>query len=156
MGMGAFSRTSFHFTPTSMQKSSTINLWAVLVSALAYMGISAAWYGAFATPWMTLSGITEEQAQNAGPAPFIVGFIGAVLMFYVLAFFFAKLNIQGAVQGMLTAALIWLAFYFTQGLTNDLFSIRPWQLSLINTGSTLVTMLVAGAIIGAWKVKAKS
>lgn len=133
----------------------TLNHFAVIVSALLYMALSATWYGLFQAPWMEMTGITQEAAENAGVVPFIVGFVGALILFYALAFLFLRLRVTSAVTGMLTASLIWLAFVLTQVLTNDLFSLRPAALALINAGSVFVAMLAGGAILGAWKKVAK-
>jgi hypothetical protein len=63
-----------------------LNHFAIIVSAFLYMSISALWYGLFESPWMEMTGITQEAAENAGVAPYIVAFLGALILFYTLAF----------------------------------------------------------------------
>ena len=52
-----------------------INYLAILAAAVATFILGAIWYIAFQTPWMELSGVTEEESAAGGISSFIIGFI---------------------------------------------------------------------------------
>jgi hypothetical protein len=45
---------------------------------------------------------------------------------------------------------VWAAFVMTVQLTDKLFTNKPWNLFLINTGYQLACYLAMGAILGKW------
>jgi hypothetical protein len=136
-----------------------VNLWAVLVSALATMVVGFVWYSPwlFARPWMRLMGhdpddkakIAELQ-KSAGPS-YVLSLAASVIAAAVLGKIIAVATIDTALYGMKVGLAVWLGFVTTVQLTNSLFSRQPAKLYAINTGYQLVCFLAMGAIMGAWR-----
>lgn len=136
-----------------------VNLWAVLVSALATMVAGFLWYSPvlFAKPWTVLMGYDPndkakmaEMQKSAGPS-YAMSLIASVLSAIVLGKIIAVANVTTALYGMKISLAVWLGFVTTVQLTNALFSRQPFKLYLINTGYQLVCYLAMGAILGGWR-----
>ena len=136
-----------------------VNVWAVLVSALATMVVGFLWYSPalFAKPWMVLMGCDPndkakmaEMQKSAGPS-YAISLVASVLSAIVLGKIISVASINTALYGMKIGLAVWLGFVTTVQLTNALFSRQPTRLYLINTGYQLVCYLAMGAILGAWR-----
>ena len=136
-----------------------LNVWAVLVCALATMVIGFVWYSPllFANPWMKLMGYDPndkariaEMQKSAGPT-YALALIASLLSAAVLARIILISSVQSPVYGMKIALAVWLGFVTTVQLTNALFSRQPARLYAINTGYQLVCYVVMGAILAVWR-----
>ena len=136
-----------------------VNLWAVLVSALATMVVGFVWYSPllFARPWMVLMGYDPddkakiaEMQKSAGPS-YMLSLLASLASAAVLGKIIAVATINTPLYGMKVGLAVWLGFVTTVQLTNSLFSRQPTKLYAINTGYQLVCYLAMGAIIGAWR-----
>ena len=136
-----------------------VNLWAVLVSALATLAIGFVWYSPwlFARPWMVLMGYNPddkakmaEMQKSAGPS-YVLSLVASAMAAAVLGKIIAVATINTALYGMKVGLAVWLGFVTTVQLTNSLFSRQPAKLYAINTGYQLVCFLAMGAIMGAWR-----
>ena len=136
-----------------------VNLWAVLVSALATMVVGFIWYSPmlFAKPWMVLMGYDPddkaklaEMQKSAGPS-YMMSLVASALSALVLGKIIAVSGTVGAVDGLKIGLVVWLGFVTTVQLTNALFSRQPNKLYMINTGYQAVCYVAIGAIMGAWR-----
>jgi hypothetical protein len=136
-----------------------VNLWAVLVCAVATMVVGFLWYSPalFANPWMRLMGYDPndkariaEMQKSAGPS-YGMSFIASILSSLVLAKIIVIANVTTPLYGMKIALAVWLGFVTTVQLTNSLFMKQPAKLYMINTGYQLICYLASGAILGAWQ-----
>ena len=136
-----------------------VNLWAVLVSALATMVAGFLWYSPvlFAKPWTVLMGYDPndkakmaEMQKSAGPS-YAMSLVASVLSAIVLGKIIAVAQVTTALYGVKIGFAVWLGFVTTVQLTNALFSKQPAKLYAINTGYQLVCYLAMGAILGAWR-----
>lgn len=136
-----------------------VNLWAVLVSAVATMVVGFVWYSPmlFAKPWMVLMGYDPndkakiaEMQKSAGPS-YAMSLIASVLSAIVLGKIIAVSGTVGALDGLKIGLVVWLGFVTTVQFTNALFSRQRNQLYMINTGYQAVCYVVMGAILGAWR-----
>ena len=136
-----------------------VNLWAVLVAALATMAIGFLWYSPmlFAKPWMVLMGYDPndkakiaEMQKSAGPS-YAMSLVASVLAAFVLGKLIAVSGSVTAVDGLKIGLVVWLGFVTTVQFTNALFSRQRNRLYMINTGYQLVCYVVMGAILGAWR-----
>lgn len=136
-----------------------VNLWAVLVSALATMVAGFLWYSPmlFAKPWTILMGYDPndkaklaEMQKSAGPS-YMMSLIASILSAFVLGKLIAVSGTVGAVDGLKIGLVVWLGFVTTVQFTNALFSRQPNKLYMINTGYQLVCYVAMGAILGAWR-----
>jgi len=135
-----------------------VNVWAVLVAAIATMVLGFLWYSPmlFARPWTIAMGYDPddkaklaEMQQKAG-AMYGIAFVGSLVSAFVLAKVIDGLTINTALYGMKVGFAVWLGFVATVQVTDKLFGNRPMKLFLINTGYQLLCYLATGAIIGAW------
>lgn len=133
-----------------------INIWAVLVSAVASMVIGSVWYGPLFGPMfmeaMDMKKWTEgerEAMKKQMMATYLTQFIASIVMFYVLAKFIVDLDQMTVTGGLVTAFWAWLGFVVPVKLGDAIWG-GKMTLFWIGIGNMLVTLLAAGAIIGAW------
>ncbi len=134
-----------------------VNYLAVLVSAIASMVIGSIWYGPlFGKMFIAETGMDkwspEKQAAEKKKMgmSYALQFVASLVMFYVLAGIivgFGKTTVTG---GMMSAFVMWGGFVVPLKLGE---SIWGGKMSLFWLGifHMLLTLLAAGAIIGAWK-----
>jgi len=136
-----------------------VNLFAVLVSAIATMVVGFLWYSPalFANPWMRLMGYDPndkakiaEMQKSAGPSYFM-SLIASILAAFVLGKLIAVAGFWTAIDGLKIGLVVWLGFVTTVQFTNALFSRQPFRLYMINTGYQFVCYAAMGAILGAWR-----
>lgn len=136
-----------------------VNLWAVLVAAVATMVAGFGWYSPalFAKPWTILMGYDPndkakmaEMQKSAGPA-YGMSLVASILSAFVLGKIIAVAFVTTPLYGMKIGLAVWLGFVTTVQLTAALFGRQPVKLYLINTGYQLVCYLLMGAIMGAWR-----
>jgi hypothetical protein len=119
-----------------------VNLWAVLVAAVATMVLGFLWYSPalFARPWMLAMGYDPDDTSR----------IKQMVTAFVLGKIIDITTVDTAVYGMKVAFAVWLGFVTTVQLTAKLFGNQPTKLYLINTGYQLVCYLAMGAILAEW------
>ena len=136
----------------------SVNLWSVLVAAIATMAIGFLWYSPilFARPWMVLMGYDPDdkaklaEMQKGAGKLYVISFVASLVAAFVLSKIIFGLAINSALYGLKVGFAVWLGFVATVQLTDSLFSKKPAKLFLINIGYQLVCYLAMGAIIGAW------
>jgi hypothetical protein len=135
-----------------------INLWSVLVAAVATMILGFLWYSPilFANPWMRLMGVDPndkaklaEMQKGAGKL-YGLAFVASIVSAMVLAKVIAITTVNTIPYGMKIGFAVWLGFVTTVQLTGALFGKQPIKLYLINTAYQLVCYLVMGAILAVW------
>jgi len=136
-----------------------VNLWAVLVCALATMVAGFVWYSPalFAKPWTVLMGYDpndkakmDEMRKTAGPS-YAMSLVASILSAIVLGKILVVANVNSALSGIEIGLAVWLGIVTTVQLTGALFSRQPFKLYLINTGYQAVCYLAMGAILGGWR-----
>jgi hypothetical protein len=142
-----------------------VNYLAVLVAGLVIFLIGGLWYSPilFAKKWMALQGRTEEQmrADAAGsnmPLMYLGAFICGLIIAWslaVLANHFSPTAFIGtgelALHGAKLGLFCWFGFVATTSFAMGIFSMKPKQLWLIDTGYNLVSFVIAGIIIMVWR-----
>jgi hypothetical protein len=139
----------------------SINLWSVLVSSVAAMVVGATWYGPllFGKAFMKARGMDtwtpEKRAAMTKAMPISYGgqFVASLIMFYVLAGLIvwsgdAILGHVTVASGMGIAFWMWLGFVLPIKLGDILWGGKK-EMFWLTLGNMLITLLVAGAIIGA-------
>jgi Protein of unknown function (DUF1761) len=135
-----------------------INIWAVLVCAVACMVIGFLWYSPmlFANPWMRLMGYdpTDKakmaELQKGAGKMYGLSFVASIVSALVLAKIIVLATVITIPYGMKIGFAVWLGFVTTVQLTGALFSKQPTKLYLINTGYQLACFLAMGAILAKW------
>lgn len=134
-----------------------VNLWAVLVAAIAMTVVGMLWYSPllFAKPWMALLGYQDmskmpESQKGSGPSHGLL-ILSRVVSALVLGKIIAVASVTTPLYGMKIGFAVWLGFVTMVQLSSALFGRQPTRLYLINTGYQLVSYLTMGAILGAWR-----
>ena len=134
----------------------TINFWPIVVSAVVAFCIGALWYSPmlFGKEWMSLSKMTDADMAAAKARgmwkSYLTQFIASLITFSVLGFLVTATNAVSAVDGAFLALIVWLGFVAMDSVGALLWERKPFKLVMINTVGTLITLLIGGAIIGAW------
>lgn len=132
---------------------STLNWWAIIVSSISAFVLGGIWYSPlmFGNAWMKVAGMTEEMAKQANPAKIYGGAFALTLLAAInLGMFLNAPNVDlafGIAAGAATG-IGWVAPAF--GVVY-LFEQRPTLHWFINGAYWVVTFIIMGAIIGAWR-----
>jgi len=133
----------------------SVNWWAVLVAAVASFLVGGIWYGAlFSKAWPRLHKFTPEEIEslrNQQLRGFLIFLISDLVLTTVVAGLTAALELDTALAGALLGFWLWLGLAATQTLTLNAASGKPAGLFWMDTSKQLVSLLVIGAIIGAWR-----
>jgi hypothetical protein len=130
----------------------SINYLAVLAAAAATFLVGGLWYSPvmFQRAWMNANNLTEADLARGGTGKiFGLAFVFAVVMSLNLAMFLNAPGTTvtwGATAGALTA--VWVALGIG---TVALFERRPAAYTAINGGYWFVSLVLMGAILGAWR-----
>lgn len=131
----------------------SFSVWSVVVAAIAGFAVGGLWFSSllFAKPWMAALGKTPEEIKqiSAGPG-YLAAAVGSIVGAYILAQFIAYTGSKSMGGGIQVAILAWLGFVLATSAPDYLFTGRPRTLLVIHSGHVLVSMLVQGAILGAW------
>jgi len=107
---------------------------------------------------MGLSEKDKEKAKQKGmTTAYVATFFSMLVMAGVLANLmgpilsvFAKTTGLGALTGAVGGAFVWLGFIATTQLGKVFWEGKSWALYALDAGHYLVTLVVMGAILGAW------
>ena len=131
---------------------STLNWAAIIVAAISTFVIGGFWYSLlFKKAWMKANNFTQDDSQKGNMGKiFGLAFLWSLVMSFNLAMFLNApgTNLSwGATAGLL-AGLGWVAMgFFIVGL----FERRSTAYMLIHAGYFIVSFVVMGAILGAWR-----
>jgi hypothetical protein len=133
-----------------------VNYLAVLASGAATFAIGGLWYSPalFAKPWADAHGFTTEQIarmQANAMRAYAVSFVCWVVMAAALAVLLHRIGIQTVLGGVKVALVCWVGFAATIGLSAHVFSERKIGAYLIDAGYQLVSLVIMGVILGAWR-----
>ncbi|MEM6524762.1 MAG: DUF1761 domain-containing protein [Bacteroidota bacterium] len=131
-----------------------INHGAVWVSAFVVQFVPPLWYDAvfFGIRWSELNKLTEADFADYNLALGLgVNFIACVAAAYTMAFLFTKLHVNSGLKGLQYALLFWVGFIFLEITTQNMFSLRPFELTLIDESVVLIKYEITGVILGLWR-----
>ena len=132
-------------------KTSIVNQLAVWLLVIYFQLQSIVWYIIFEKPWMAMSKVSMETANNSGVLSYIVALLSTAVIVYTIAVLFTKLHIYTAINGISYSLLFNIAFLFLPVITMDMFQMKPFALSLIDAGNYLVFFIITGLVLSLWK-----
>lgn len=132
-----------------------VNYLAVLVTGIVIFALGGLWYSKvlFANRWLALQGVPPEHLKPEGSvagqfiAVFICGLLTAFVLEVILNHFPDRTVARGAAVGL----LCWLGFAGATSFATVLFSKKPLGLWMIDSGYNLVSFVIGGIILAAWK-----
>lgn len=135
----------------------TVNFWAILVAAIVAFAGGSLWYSPilFGKEWMALTKMTDADVAAAKAKGgmwkyYLAQLIASIVTFGVLGFIVASASGVTAADGAFMGFLAWLGFNATDLLGAILWERKPFRLALIQGSFMLLTLVIGGAIIGAW------
>ena len=139
-----------------------VNYIAVLVTGAVIFALGGLWYSPllFAKRWTRMMGKTEEEmkaymespkAKSEMPLMYAMAFVTALLIAWVMAIVVNHFPPFSVLRGSEVGGLCWLGFAAATSYATATFSMQPRGLWLINSGYNLVSFVVAGAILAAWR-----
>ena len=132
----------------------SINIWAVIVSGVVTTALGFLWFMVlFREPFIRGSARTQEQLNKGpdGPTASVIQLLGSIIMAYVLAWLMTHTDYTSVGQALKLAMLVWIGFVACVTGPMYAFQAFPFYFFLITTGYTLVSLLISGIILGAWK-----
>lgn len=137
---------------------SSINWLAVIACVVASMIIGSLWFGpkTFFPMWWKAIGMTERDEPKMLPGgmtwvlTILASLVQAVFMSLMVTAMGSMTGGATLASGAMAGFFLWLGFVAPSSLTNKLFSAQftAWALEV---GNHLVTFVVMGAILGAWR-----
>jgi len=129
----------------------TIDWVGVIVATVAAMVIGGLWYGPlFGKQWLTLMGKTREEGMAGGGLGYLIAALGAFMTAIVLTYVTQWATANGFGEGALVGVVAWAGFVLSTVVTGGVFEGRAWELIMINSGNSLLTLMVVGGIVGAF------
>lgn len=132
------------------------NVLAIITAAVAAWLFGGVYYTALSRPWLRAMGKTPEQRKAgqekksalANAAPFVLAFIGELIMAWAMYGILLHMNMFTLRAGAITGAGCWFGFVLTTVMVNNAFGGRSAMLTVIDSIGWLGALLIIGAIIG--------
>jgi hypothetical protein len=137
-----------------MNLFSQLNIWAILVGAVAYWALGAVWYSPvlFSKSWVALNKITmTDEDKKAAPMAFITSFILMLIASLCIGITSHEMMIITIKGGIKLGLLIGAGFCATSISINYTYLRKPFGLYLIDCGYQVIGITIASVIIAAWK-----
>ena len=133
-----------------------VNWLSVVIAAVASFIFGAVYYTTLGKAWLAAQGKTAESckvefAAKSGLAkfvPFILSFVGALIMGVVLYGILTHSGLWSLRAGVITGAFCWFGFVLTTVVINNAYGNRKIMLSVIDGAHWLGVLIIIGGIIG--------
>ena len=134
-----------------------INHLAIWILAMLVQPLPMLWYDnlLFGIRWSELNNLTEADFETFNPLNFLWAIFSAVALGYILAYLFKALNVTKAVDGLKWAAILWFGLLFLELATQNAFTLRSFELTLLDTLIVLFKYQIIAIGIVLWKKKDK-
>ena len=122
-----------------------------LVAAIAAFAVGAIWYMVLAEPWMEAVGAPREADGKPqfeqSPKLFAMGFVCQVLVAGMMRHVFASSGVDTLISGTVSGFGIGLFFITPWIALNNLYSMRPAKLTLIDGGYATLACTIMGLVL---------
>ncbi len=132
-----------------------INIWAILLCTVVSIVIGSIWYGPlFGKVFMKAMEMDRWTPEKRAAMTKRMGltyalqFVSSIVMFYFLAAFVSDTGRMGVSGGIMVALCAWAGFVVPTKLGDALWGGKQ-ILFWLGIGNMLITLVAAGAIIGA-------
>jgi len=130
-----------------------INHLAVWIASIIVQFLPPLWYDRifFGIRWSELNNLNEDDFANFNPLNYIWALLAAVALSYMLAWLFKQMNIQNTFKALQLTFLFWFSFLFLEVATQNAFTLRSFELTLIDELLVLIKYEVITIILMLWK-----
>ncbi|HEY7997408.1 MAG TPA: DUF1761 domain-containing protein [Pseudolabrys sp.] len=133
-----------------------VNFLSILVAAVAAWIFGGVYYTSLSKPWLAAQGKTLEQCKSeqagkssaAKAAPFILVFVGELIMAFVLYGILTHIGAFTLRAGIISGAFCWFGFVLPTVTANNAFCGRKPMLTMIDSAAWLGALVIIGAILG--------
>ncbi|MDN5201470.1 DUF1761 domain-containing protein [Fulvivirgaceae bacterium BMA10] len=134
-------------------KEQKINHLAVWISIIVVQFIPPFWYDKlfFGIRWMELNKVVEEDFADQSPFVMVWPIVAAIALAYLLAWLFKELKVDSAFKGLKLAFIFWFVFLFLEVGTQNAFTLRPFQLTLIDELVVLIKYEIMALMLALWR-----
>ncbi len=134
---------------------SAINWLGVFISALAFFGLGAIWYGPlFGKAWQRGVGLSDDDIKEQMSKVFAASMVMALVISTGMAVFlhseWAPAE-TGALAGATMGMMFGIFFILPSTAMNYIFARRPISLILIDAFYHMIAYTVTGIILASWK-----
>jgi hypothetical protein len=136
---------------------SDLNWLAVLVAALAYFALGAAWYAppVFGRVWMTAGGMSmPEPGARPSPAIYLTPLVGSVLSAVALGMLAKASDTDTFLEGIVLGLVVAIGFAISIAFVTAQFESekpKPMVWGAVNAGYHVVGNLVAAIVVASWQ-----
>lgn len=127
----------------------SVNIWAVLVSGVAYFAVGALWYGLLGEPWMKALGKTSDELAS-NPIDYVVSLLCEILIAFAVAVGLNAFGAAGILEAIFVTTVLWFGFSLLPTIVHYAYEDRTFGLLAINKGYDLVGMIIAAIILSVW------
>ncbi len=120
---------------------------AVLVAAAAIWAIGAAWYGLMSGPWRDAAGIAPSDEGVTSRTVFGLSYACFVLLCGFLQWIWYLADVQGPAEGLMLGAGVGAFLGVPWMAVNNMYSGRPWVLTLIDGTYAVMGVAAGGAVL---------
>lgn len=133
-----------------------INWLAIVVATVAAMAFGYLWYGPlFGKKWMKLAKLTKKDIDETSWTPIYAVLVMTFVQAFILSHFIIYTSyfypdLSGIMVGLITGFWAWIGFSAVAIVSNNIFAQRSNELTKVDAGFTLVSLVAMGVILGAW------
>ena len=133
-----------------------VNLWAILIAALAYFLLGSLWFSAlFGGIWSKeverLGILIKDPPKGVIAAKMIQTFVGNLLAAFSMGYIVFISHSYNWLAGMKLGLLCGIGFAAVAMIIAYTWESRSMKLQIIDTGYAIIGITVCGIIIGAWR-----
>lgn len=133
--------------------NSRINPTAVLVAALAAVAAGAVWFMGLGATYLELLGKTQAELDR-GPTmaeAVVIQLVCNLVTAFTMAWLIERTGEQNALRGVKIALVTWVGFVAC--VLGPMYAFQAYSFAFfaICAGGVLISFLVMGPIVGAWK-----
>lgn len=129
-----------------------INYLAVVAGVVISQAFPAIWYSIFSDKWMAANNLTMEAIKGSdSPVNYLISTLAGAITVVTMAYLYKRMKVNSAFEGLMWGLLLGFAFIYTDDITVNMFSMRPYTLTLINGGGSTITAGLVGLVLGAWR-----
>jgi len=127
-----------------------MGILSVLVAAAAGFGFGAIWYMTLSKPWIEASGIKCDEhgrPEGGSPLPFLLSGIAMILVAGMMRHTFSLSGIETFGKGLISGLGIGLFFISPWIMINNAYGMRPFKLTIIDSGYAIIGCAIIGAVL---------